>query len=140
MIIFSNASLRSVIGFYFFWKKLFFLESLSLKKENMIKDIRNIFRIKKNLNYTAIKEGLKLEILIPLSRSNFLLITISRNFFSRIHYPVLFFEQPQGILLISEILTFSINTNGMRWLKHLWRYTSLHFIPYALDCTWFYII
>ena len=108
MIIFSNASLRSVIGF------LFFLESLSLKKESIIKDIRNIFRLKNELNYTAIKKGLKLEILIPISRSNILLITISRNFFSRIQYSVLFFEQPQGILLISEILTFSITTNSMR--------------------------
>ena len=29
--------------------------SLSLKKENIIKDIRNLFRLRKELNYTAIK-------------------------------------------------------------------------------------
>ena len=31
------------------------MESLSLQKENIIKDIRNFFRLKKELNYTAIK-------------------------------------------------------------------------------------
>ena len=31
------------------------MESLSLKKENIIKDIRNLFRLKKEQNYTAIK-------------------------------------------------------------------------------------
>ena len=30
--------------------------SLSLKQENIIKDIRNHFRLKKELNYTAIKD------------------------------------------------------------------------------------
>ena len=41
--------------------KLFFLSqhimmvSLSLKKENVIKDIRNLFRLRKELNYTTIK-------------------------------------------------------------------------------------
>ena len=29
--------------------------SLSLKKENVIKDIRNLFRLRKELNYTTIK-------------------------------------------------------------------------------------
>ena len=32
------------------------MESLSLEKENIIKDTRNLFRIKKELNYTAIKD------------------------------------------------------------------------------------
>ena len=30
------------------------MESLSLEEENIIKDIRNLFRLKKELNYTAI--------------------------------------------------------------------------------------
>ena len=32
------------------------MESLSLEKGNIIKDIRNLFRLKKELNYTAIKD------------------------------------------------------------------------------------
>ena len=32
------------------------MESLSPKQENIIKDIRNHFRLKKELNYTAIKD------------------------------------------------------------------------------------
>ena len=32
------------------------MKSLSLKEENIIKDIRNLFRLKKELNYTAIKD------------------------------------------------------------------------------------
>ena len=32
------------------------MESLSLEKENIIKDIRNLFRLKKELNYTGIKD------------------------------------------------------------------------------------
>ena len=32
------------------------MESLSLEKENIIKDIRNLFRLEKELNYTAIKD------------------------------------------------------------------------------------
>ena len=31
------------------------MESLSLEEENIIKDIRNFFRVKKEQNYTAIK-------------------------------------------------------------------------------------
>ena len=34
------------------------MESLSLEEENIIKDIRNLFRLKKEQNYTAIK-GIK---------------------------------------------------------------------------------
>ena len=30
--------------------------SLSLEEENIIKDIRSLFRLKKKLNYTAIKD------------------------------------------------------------------------------------
>ena len=32
------------------------MESLSLEDENIIKDIRNLFRLKNELNYTAIKD------------------------------------------------------------------------------------
>ena len=32
------------------------MESLSLEEENIIKNIRNLFRLKKELNYTAIKD------------------------------------------------------------------------------------
>ena len=32
------------------------MESLSPEQENIIKDIRNHFRLKKELNYTAIKD------------------------------------------------------------------------------------
>ena len=32
------------------------MESLSLEKKNIIKDIRNLFRLKKELNYTASKD------------------------------------------------------------------------------------
>ena len=32
------------------------MKSLSLKEENIIKDIRNLFRLKKELNFTAIKD------------------------------------------------------------------------------------
>ena len=32
------------------------MESLSLEKENIIKDIRNLFRLQIELNYTTIKD------------------------------------------------------------------------------------
>ena len=32
------------------------MESLSLEKENIIKDTRNVFRIKRELSYTTIKD------------------------------------------------------------------------------------
>ena len=32
------------------------MESLSLVEENIIKDIRNLFRLKKAQNYTAVKD------------------------------------------------------------------------------------
>ena len=32
------------------------MESFNLDEENIIKDIRNLFRLKKKLNYTAIKD------------------------------------------------------------------------------------
>ena len=32
------------------------MESLRLEEENIIKKIRNVFRLKKELNYTAIKD------------------------------------------------------------------------------------
>ena len=61
-IVFLNAVLKIIVDFYFLLKKWFFsyhiiMESLSLEKENIIKDTRNLFRIKKELNYTAIKDA-----------------------------------------------------------------------------------
>ena len=32
------------------------MKSLSLEEENIIKDVRNLFRLKKELNYTAVKD------------------------------------------------------------------------------------
>ena len=32
------------------------MESLSLEEENIIKDIRNLFRLKKEQSYTAVKD------------------------------------------------------------------------------------
>ena len=32
------------------------MQSLSIEEENIIKDIKNLFRLKKELNYTAIKD------------------------------------------------------------------------------------
>ena len=52
----------SIVKCFFFLKKNFFFsqhiitESLSLEKENIIKDIRKLFRLKKELNYTGIKD------------------------------------------------------------------------------------
>ena len=45
----------------FFEKKYFFYttynhEKLNLEEENIIKDIKNLFRLKYELNYTAIKD------------------------------------------------------------------------------------
>ena len=36
------------------------MESLSLEKENIIKKIRNLFRLKKEQNYTAVKDIINL--------------------------------------------------------------------------------
>ena len=36
------------------------MESLSLEEENIIKDIRNLFRLKKEQNYTAFKDIINL--------------------------------------------------------------------------------
>ena len=36
------------------------MESLRFEEENIIKDIRNLFRVKKEQNYTAIKDIRKL--------------------------------------------------------------------------------
>ena len=60
-LVFLNTFLRSIIGFYFFLKKkkisqYIMIESLSLKEENIITDIRNLFRLNKKLNYTTIKD------------------------------------------------------------------------------------
>ena len=41
------------------------MESLSLEDENIIKDIRNIFRLKNELNYTEIKDTTHLPKLRP---------------------------------------------------------------------------
>ena len=43
-VVFSNAFLRSIILIFF---KNIITESLSLKEENIIKNIRNLFRLKK---------------------------------------------------------------------------------------------
>ena len=51
-----NAFLRSIIEFYFFKKKFFkhvIMESLRLEEENTLKDITNLFRLKKEQNYTS---------------------------------------------------------------------------------------
>ena len=37
------------------------MESLSLEEENIIKDMRNLFRLKKELNYTVFKDIRNLE-------------------------------------------------------------------------------
>ena len=45
--------------FFFKKKKIsqyIMIESLSLKEENIITDIRNLFRLNKKLNYTTIKD------------------------------------------------------------------------------------
>ena len=42
--------LRSIIDF------VFIMESLSIEEENIIKDIRNLFRLTKKQNYTAVKD------------------------------------------------------------------------------------
>ena len=52
--------LKSIIDFYFLKIIIIFSikynnGNLSLEEENIIKDIRNIFRLEKELNYTAIK-------------------------------------------------------------------------------------
>ena len=39
-----------------FFSKYIIMESLSLVEENIIKDIRNLFRLKKAQNYTAVKD------------------------------------------------------------------------------------
>ena len=36
------------------------IENLILEEENVIKDIRNLFRLKKELNYIAVKEKINL--------------------------------------------------------------------------------
>ena len=43
--------------FIFFFKKSqhIMIETLSLEEENIIKDLRNLFRLKNKLNFTAIK-------------------------------------------------------------------------------------
>ena len=56
-----NAFLRRVIDFYYFRKKKFFFttynDGKSKPEEEIItKDIRNLFRLKKELNYTAVKD------------------------------------------------------------------------------------
>ena len=61
MIAFSNAFLRSLRDFYFFKKKKLFsqhiaMENSRLEEENIIKDIRNFFTLRKELNYTATRD------------------------------------------------------------------------------------
>ena len=66
-IIFLNAFSRNIIVFYFFKKLIIFFHNISrwkvqeLKKtkkleDNIIKDVKNIFRLKKEIDYTTIKD------------------------------------------------------------------------------------
>ena len=53
--------LRSIKDFYFIFFLLLFsqhlmMKRLSLEEENIIKDIRNLFKLKKELSYTAVKD------------------------------------------------------------------------------------
>ena len=50
--------LRSIIDSFFliFFLKHLMLDSLILEEENIIKDILNLFRLNKELNYTVIKD------------------------------------------------------------------------------------
>ena len=53
--------LRSMTDFYFFKKKQFFWQHIVMEnprpeEENIISDLRNLFRLKQELNYTAIKD------------------------------------------------------------------------------------
>ena len=50
-----NAFLKSIIDFLIIFSQ-HMMESLSLEEGNIIKDIRNLFRLKKELNYTATKD------------------------------------------------------------------------------------
>ena len=55
----DNPSLKCIIDFYFF-KKIFFFtiynDQKSKIRRKIIKDVRNIFRLKKEQNKTAIKD------------------------------------------------------------------------------------
>ena len=48
-----NDLLRGIIEFYFFRKVM---PSLILEEEKIIKDIKNLFRLKRELNYTSFKD------------------------------------------------------------------------------------
>ena len=58
MIVLSNAFLKSVINFFkkYFFSEHMMMKSFSLEEESIIKDARNLFRLKKELNYTAVKD------------------------------------------------------------------------------------
>ena len=62
--IFSNAFLGFYIDFYFFIFSIIsfttYNDESCLEEENIIKDTRNLFRLKKELNYTSIKDIRKL--------------------------------------------------------------------------------
>ena len=56
-----NAFLRNIINFYFYKKYRFFswhitIESRRSEGESIIKDKKNVFRLRKELNYTEIKD------------------------------------------------------------------------------------
>ena len=60
-IIFSNAFLRSTLEFFFFFLNYFFAQHIMMENSRpeekiIIKDIRNLSRLKKELNCTAIKD------------------------------------------------------------------------------------
>ena len=42
--------------FFFFFSEHKMMKSLILEDENIIRDIRNLFRLKNEINYTAIKD------------------------------------------------------------------------------------
>ena len=44
------------IYFLIIFSQHIMMQSLSIEEENIIKDIKNLFRLKKELNYTAIKD------------------------------------------------------------------------------------
>ena len=58
IVFFLNAFSKSIIDFFFSLIIFFWTdnnENLSLEEENIVKDVKNLLRLKKGLNYTEIK-------------------------------------------------------------------------------------
>ena len=53
---YTTVAITFIIVFICFFSYNIIMKSLSLEKENTIKDIINLFRLKKELNYVAIKD------------------------------------------------------------------------------------